>query len=392
MIKQQNNCPSQTKEKEIMKNSYKRLGNYIREVNIRNTELTVTKLLGVSIQKVLIPSIANTVGTDMSTYKILKKGQFAYGPVTSRNGDKISIALLKDYEEAIVSQAYTCFEIINNEDLLPEYLMMWFQRPEFDRYARFKSHGSAREVFDWAEMCNIELPIPSIETQREVVAEYNALQKRIELNNRLIQKLEETAQAIYRQWFVDFEFPNEEGKPYKSSGGEMIESELGPIPKGWSIDGLNGILQFNNGKKKTSSKGIYPVYGGNGVIEYIDQYNASNTIVIGRVGAYCGSLFIEKKKCWISDNAISATPVNNNIAFCFYTLQRLNLNERSEGTSQPLITQALLNKIRTIIPVEQIINDFETIICTINKSLSDYSEQNNIINNIIVLLLSQMAK
>lgn len=227
-----------------MKNSYKRLGNYVREVNIRNTKLTVTKLLGVSIQKVLIPSIANTVGTDMSTYKILKKGQFAYGPVTSRNGDKISIALLKDYEEVIVSQAYTCFEIINNEDLLPEYLMMWFQRPEFDRYARFKSHGSAREVFDWAEMCNIELPIPSIETQREIVAEYNALQKRIELNNRLIQKLEETAQAIYRQWFVEFEFPNEEGKPYKSSGGEMIESELGPIPKGWNIEELVNVCNI----------------------------------------------------------------------------------------------------------------------------------------------------
>ena len=103
---------------------YKRLGDYIREVNVRNRDLSVTKLLGVSIEKRFISSIANTIGTDMSSYKIVEKGQFAYGPVTSRNGDKVSIALLEDYDKAIVSQAYTIFEIIDHKLLLPEYLMM----------------------------------------------------------------------------------------------------------------------------------------------------------------------------------------------------------------------------------------------------------------------------
>lgn len=203
--------------------NYKKLGDYIQEVNIRNRDLNVDKLLGVSIQKEMIISIANTVGTDMSTYKVIKKGQFAYGPVTSRNGDKISVALQNKYDQAIISQVYISFEVIDENLLLPEYLMMWFRRPEFDRYARFKSHGSAREIFDWTEMCNIELPIPSIEKQREIVAEYNALQKRIDLNNQLIQKLEETAQTIYKQWFVDFEFPDE---PQRSLS-EFIE--LNPI-------------------------------------------------------------------------------------------------------------------------------------------------------------------
>lgn len=182
---------------------YKRLGDYIREVNVRNRELEVTDLLGVSISKEFMPSIANTIGTDMSAYKIVMLGQFAYGPVTSRNGDKVSIALLKEYDEAIISQAYTVFEIIDNEQLLPEYLMMWFRRPEFDRYARFHSHGSAREVFDWEELCDVMLPIPTITRQREIVAEYETLTHRIRLNEQMIQHLEATAQALYRKMFVD---------------------------------------------------------------------------------------------------------------------------------------------------------------------------------------------
>jgi type I restriction enzyme S subunit len=103
----------------------------------------------------------------------------------------------------LVSQAYTPFEVSDSNELDPEYLMMWFRRPEFDRYARFKSHGSAREIFDWEEMCNVLLPIPHIDKQREIVKEYNAIQNRIALNAQMIKKLEETAQAIYREWFVD---------------------------------------------------------------------------------------------------------------------------------------------------------------------------------------------
>lgn len=187
----------------MSKAEYKRLGDYIREVNVRNRDLKITNLLGVSISKEFIPSIANTIGTDMSTYKIVERSQFAYGPVTSRNGDKISIALLDGYDNAIISQAYTVFEIVDHKKLLPEYLMMWVRRPEFDRYARFHSHGSAREVFDWDELCDVQFPIPTIDRQREIVSEYEALTSRINLNNQIIAKLEATAQALYRKMFVD---------------------------------------------------------------------------------------------------------------------------------------------------------------------------------------------
>ena len=182
---------------------YKRLGDYIRTVDVCNRDLSVTTLLGVSVSKDFMPSIANTIGTDMSTYKIVLQNQFVYIADTSRRGDKIAIALLKDKDKAIVSSIYTVFEVKDTNELLPEYLMMWFRRPEFDRYARFHSHGSAREIFDWEEMCDVMLPIPPIERQREIVAEYETLSHRIIINKQLITKLEATAQALYRKMFVD---------------------------------------------------------------------------------------------------------------------------------------------------------------------------------------------
>lgn len=202
-----------------MRLNYKPLGQFIQQVNIRNKDLLVNTLLGVSIKKCLMPSIANTIGTDMSKYKIIERLQFAYGPVTSRNGDKISVALLEDLDDAIVSQAYTVFEITDHEELDPEYLMMWFRRPEFDRYARFKSHGSARETFDWDEMCETELPVPSIEIQREIVKEYNTIVNRISLNETLNQKLEDTAQELFNSSF-DVE---QEKSRVNSRLGDLIE-------------------------------------------------------------------------------------------------------------------------------------------------------------------------
>ena len=184
-----------------MKSNYKRLGDYIRQVDVRNKDEKVTRLLGVSIDKKFIESIANTIGTDMSVYKIVRRGQFAYGPVTSRNGDKVSIALLTE-EECIISSSYTVFEIIDTKALLPEYLNLWFKRSEFDRYARFHSHGSAREIFDWEEMCNVELPIPSIEEQQKIVDAYETIEKRIAIKKKINENLEEQLYAWFQINFI----------------------------------------------------------------------------------------------------------------------------------------------------------------------------------------------
>ena len=182
-----------------MEKEYKILGNYIRLVDERNRNLAVTKLLGVSISKKFIPSIANIVGTDLSNYKIVRTGQFAYGPVTSRNGEKISIAYL-DEEDCIISSSYTVFEVENKEELDPEYLMLWFSRPEFDRYARYKSHGSVREIFDWNELCMVELPVPDIEKQRKIVKAYKTITDRIALKQKINDNLEAQLRAYYKEF------------------------------------------------------------------------------------------------------------------------------------------------------------------------------------------------
>lgn len=201
------------------RSNYKRLGDYIRSVDVRNRDLAVTNLLGVSISKTFIPSIANTIGTDMSTYKVVEPYQFAYGPVTSRNGDKITFALYKGAEKCIISQAYETFEIIDKQKLDPDYLMMWVLRPEFDRYARFKSNGSAREIFSWDEMCEVYLPVPDIAIQRRIVAEYQAVEKRIATNKKQVSIIEETAASIFENYF-SFAYNN-------PGGSGLIETTIG---------------------------------------------------------------------------------------------------------------------------------------------------------------------
>lgn len=183
-----------------MKEGYRLLGDFIRQVDVRNTDGKEENLFGVSVQKMFIPSIANTVGTDFTKYKVVKRGQFTYIPDTSRRGDKIGIALLTDYDEGLVSNIYTVFEVKDENELLPEYLMLWFSRPEFDRYARFKSHGSVREIMDWDEMCKVELPVPSIDKQRSIVKAYQTITERIELKRRINDNLAAQMRAYFKEY------------------------------------------------------------------------------------------------------------------------------------------------------------------------------------------------
>lgn len=218
-----------------MEKGYKILGNYIRLVDERNRNLAITKLLGVSISKKFIPSIANIVGTDLSNYKIVRTGQFAYGPVTSRNGEKISIAYL-DEEDCIISSSYTVFEVENKEELDPEYLMLWFSRPEFDRYARYKSHGSVREIFDWNELCMVELPVPDIEKQRKIVKAYKTLTDRIALKQQINDNLLASMEAILDKYYTD-------------AFGDSKLSQISefPIPDDWKIYQLSDLAECQSG-------------------------------------------------------------------------------------------------------------------------------------------------
>ena len=233
-----------------MRSNYRKIGDFIELVDIRNKGLQVTNLVGLSITKQFIESVANTIGTDMENYKIIHKNQFACSIMQVRRDKKMPLALYTDDSPAIISQAYPIFEITNEAELLPEYLMMWFTRSEFDRHACFLAVGGVRGSLEWEDFLEMELPVPTIKEQREIVKEYNTIVNRITLNEKLNEKLEETAQALYKNWFVDFEFPNEKGLPYKSSGGKMVFNEEvdQEIPELWNASVLGKIIESHSKK------------------------------------------------------------------------------------------------------------------------------------------------
>ena len=202
---------------------YQRLGDYIRPVDVRNRDLKVNLSQGICNAKYF--QNPKQVADNPETHKVVRTGQFAYNRATTRNGDKISIAL-REGPDCTVSSAYQVFEIVDENQLDPKYLMMWFKRPEFDRLAIFYSHGSAHEFFEWDAMCEVRLPIPSIARQREIVEEYETLSRRIRLNEQRIARLEETAQALYRKMFVD-----------------GIDKEN--LPEGWSLGTLGEVCIVN---------------------------------------------------------------------------------------------------------------------------------------------------
>ncbi len=229
-----------------MKSNYKKLGEYIRQVDIRNKDLKVSRLLGVSISKSFMESIANTVGTDFSNYKVVHKGQFAYGPVTSRNGEKISIALLKE-DVCIISSSYIVFKIVDVEKLLPEYLMLWFRRQEFDRYARYKSHGSVREIFDWNELCDIDLPVPDISEQRKIVEVYKSVEERISLKQKINDNLLALTDTIFLKIFLENKSEN------TVAFTDIVQIMGGGTPKTDEDSFWNGEIPFFTPKDVSNS-------------------------------------------------------------------------------------------------------------------------------------------
>ena len=341
-----------------MEKGYKILGNYIRLVDERNKNLAVTKLLGVSISKKFIPSIANIVGTDLSNYKIVRTGQFAYGPVTSRNGEKISIAYL-DEEDCIISSSYTVFEVENKEELDPEYLMLWFSRPEFDRYARYKSHGSVREIFDWNELCMVELPVPDIEKQRNIVKAYKTITDRIALKQKINDNLLDSVQAIFRSWFVDYD-------PFD-----------GVCPSNWETGCVEDIAEFFDSMRKplsslerTDMERIYPYYGAVSIVDYVDDYIFDGEyLLVSEDGIYVvdenGHPLIQhiSGKFWANNHAHilkGKSGFNEDSLYLF--LANTNIAPIVTGAAQPKINQANLKSFPITIPDSETMLKFNNII------------------------------
>ena len=369
--------------------TYQCLGKYIREVNVRNRELKVTNLLGLSIEKRFIPSIANTIGTDMSSYKIVCPTQFAYVPVTSRNGDKITIALYKGMENAIISQAYTVFEIIEHDALLPEYLMMWFRRPEFDRYARFHSHGSAREVFEWEELCDVRLPIPSIIRQREIVEEYETISRRIRLNEQIIKKFEATAQALYRKMFVD-----------------GIDKEN--LPEGWRMGTLGEVVECYDSKRRPvagydrdkmePSKKIYPYYGAAALMDYVDDYIFDGDfILMGEDGTVINEdntpvVQYVRGKFWVNNHAHILKGKNGfDENLLYLILSKAVVHELVTGGVQAKINQENMMKIPVTIPTQDILENTKEQVSPVFRVIYLKQQENTKLTLLQSLLLAKMG-
>ena len=380
-----------------MRSNYKRLGNYIKLVEGRNTVLQTLPLRGLSITKKFIPSIANLVGTDMTTYRTIIRNQFAYSPVTSRNGDKITIALFDDHDKALISQAYTPFEVIDKKELLPEYLMMWFRRTEFDRYARFMSHGSARELFSWEDLCDMQLLIPSITKQKEIIKEYNVIQNRIALNKQLIQKLEETAQAIYKRlMYSGFNKDTEILADYIKSANTGLDA-ITRAPIVVENTGLRCLrIQDVSRDSNVNNWGFTKVENNN-----LEKFLLKkNDILVARTGATVGgNIFIRKNVNAVFNNGLirikaDKSKIHPIILQIFFKTKAFvdHINSIAFGTStQPNIKIGDLLSFKVSFPsIECQENSIENLI-KIDELKFLMMEQKNKLENLSDLLFSKLA-
>lgn len=378
-----------------MQSNYKPIGDYIQLVDERNKGLNVKQLLGLSISKQFIPSVANIIGTDMENYKIIRKNQFACSTMQVRRDKKMPVALLQEVDEAIISQAYPIFEVKDEKELLPEYLMMWFSREEFDREACFHAVGGVRGSLEWEDFCTMKFPLPSPEKQREIVAEYNTVKNRIELNNRLIQKLEETAQAIYKQWFIDYEFPDENGNPYKSSGGNMVWNEEldKEIPEGWEASILSSLIEVKYGKDyKHLNSGNIPLYGSGGIMGYVnDVLYSKPSVLIPRKGSLNNILYL-KEPFWSVDTMFFSKLRKEFYGrYVYYYLSSINFNSLNVGSAVPSMTTQYLNGMVILKPIDEILKTFENLIDKIGNQIEFRKKQNIKLINFQSVLLSKVA-
>lgn len=181
-------------------NTLRRLGNYISICDNRNEQMEygIDAVRGISIEKKFIDTKANMEGVSLKPYAIVYPNEFAYVTVTSRNGEKISLARNDSEKAYICSSSYVVFKVNDSKSLLPEYLSMLFERNEFNRYARYNSWGSARETFDWSDMCDVEFPIPEAIIQREIVNIFNAYNIRKQINEKLKSQIKDICPILIK--------------------------------------------------------------------------------------------------------------------------------------------------------------------------------------------------
>lgn len=364
------------------KSNYKRLGDYIRQVDVRNRDLAVDNLVGLTIEKAFIPSVANTIGTDLSNYKVISKGQFACSLMQVSRDGKMPIAMFKD-NIGIMSPAYPMFEVTQKEKLLPEFLMMWFSRKEFDREVTFWAVGGVRGSLTWEDFENLNIPVPPIEEQRRIVAEYQAIERRIESNRRLIATLEVTAQTIYRHMFIDNIDPNNH-------------------PYGWRIGFVTDLSELKVGgdKPKVFSGNLtiecnVPIFS-NGVIDdglygYTDKASISIPSFTISARGTIGKCFIRLKPYCSIVRLISVIPKNTDtLLYQFFFFS--NLQIEGDGSVQNQLTAPFLASEKMIIPDMTSMRIFNSKVMPLYQNIENINKEIHLLEQTLSLLLTKLSK
>ena len=383
-----------------MKN-YKRLGDYIREVNVRNRELEVKKPMGINIDKHFMPSVANVIGTDLSTYKLVSKMQFACNLMHVGRDEKIPMAMHTGDNPIIVSPAYFVFEVTNTDQLLPEYLMMWFRRPEFDRNAWFYTDADVRGGMGKESLLDMQLPIPSITHQREIVAEYETLTRRIRINEQMIQNLESTAQTLYRKMFVD-----------------GIDKEN--LPEGWRMGTLGEFGNIITGKTpscdnpeefgckmpfvtpgdftrfKKFAVGAERMLSDKGIKRLNNKVLPKSSVIVTCIGSDMGKVAIASENC-ITNQQMNSIIVNfeEYSDYLFYTLFSMSkeLKAMALGSStMPLLNKSDFEQIGIIMPPFELLREFSKLSYAGNNMVILKIKENKKLAELQSLLLAKMGQ
>lgn len=326
-----------------MATEYHKLGDYIREVNVRNRELKVTNLVGLTIDKAFIPSVANVIGTDLSNYKVICREQFACSLMQVSRDGKMPVAMFEE-DESIMSPAYPMFEVVDKTKLLPQYLMMWFSRSEFDREASYYAVGGVRGSLTWEDFCNMQLPVPSIERQREIVSEYETLTRRIRLNEQMIEKLEASAQALYRYTFVD-----------------NIDKQN--LPQGWRLATLGDFGEVITGKTPSTLDD-----------SNFGDYMPFLTIPDMHDGMYALKTERSLSKKGVSSQRNKTIPKNSICVSCIGTSGLVVITTQDCQTNQ---------QINTIVPRKEYALEYIYLTCCVlEKIISEYGMGGAVLNNL----------
>lgn len=361
-----------------MKSNYEPLGKHIRLVDYRNSEEVTSTVLGISIDKEFMPSVANVIGTDLSRYKLISKGLFACNPMHVGRDERLPIALYEKDNAAIVSPAYFMFEIIDRDVLNEEYLMMWFRRPEFDRECWFMTDGSVRGGITWDDLCRIKLPVPSYARQCEIVESYRAITDRIALKRAENDNLEATIQAAFDKAFHD-------------AGVSLPETIIkqNRVPQGWTDATVGDFASVQTGPFGSQLHNEDYVESGTPIItvehmdgKYIAHRNLplvsqndvdrlrkydlhTGDIVFSRVGSVDRAVMVSQHEDgWLfSGRCLRVRPYDPNTGSYFLwwfnqPVIRQLVTASAVGATMPSINTSILNSIRIVFPQKDIVTQF----------------------------------